>query len=96
MTSFETCAASSKPADDEQAPGSARLSPSLYASYLLHLARGATVVRDMIASDIRLSHEIGAAKQAADLAVVLRTFVAEHPECRSAHPRQEEGRSSAA
>lgn len=84
MISFERCADFAGLAANELAFCSAPSSVprSLYASYLLHIGRGAAVVRDMIVSDMRLSRELGAAKQASDLAVVLRAFLSDHPEGR--------------
>lgn len=64
----------------------ARAPRSLYDSYLLHLDKGAPAVREMIISDIRLSRELGAAKQAADMTAVLRAFLSEHPDARPTHP----------
>lgn len=62
------------------------MSRSLYASYLLHLGKGAAIVRDMIVSDIRWSQELGAVKQASDLAAVLQAFLSDHPEGRLGRP----------
>lgn len=88
MISLEQCAAFAGLADYELAASapSANMSRSLYASYMLHLGRGAAAVRDMIVSDIRLSRELGAAKQAADLAAVLRAFLSDYPEGRLGRP----------
>lgn len=84
MISFEQCADFAGLAANELAscatPSS--MSRSLYASYLLHIGKGAPVVREMIVLDMRWSRELGATKQAADLAVVLRAFLSDHPEGR--------------
>jgi hypothetical protein len=37
-------------------------------------------VRDLIVADIRAALDLGASKRAADLLMVLRTFLFEHPE----------------
>ncbi len=55
---------------------------SLLSSYLLNLWRGAIAVRKMIVGDIRVAIDLGAAKYAADLVLVLRLFLSKHPEAR--------------
>lgn len=79
MVSLEKCASVVGLAATEPA-ASAPPPRSLYDSYLLLLGKGAPAVRDMIVSDIRLSQELGAAKQAADMAAVLRAFLSDHPD----------------
>ena len=53
---------------------------SLLSSYLLNLGRGPAAVRDMIVADLRCCLDLGASQRAADLLVVLRLFLAEHPD----------------
>ena len=52
----------------------------LLASYLLNIDRGAPAVRDMMMHDIQGFRELGAHKQALDLAIVLECFLSEFPE----------------
>lgn len=59
---------------------------SLYTSYLLLLPIGSTVVCEMIVADIRSFLDLGASKRAADLLVVLRWFLFDHPEARIRSP----------
>lgn len=88
MISLEQCAAlAGLTAKELAAGGSSTDTPrSLYDSYLLHLGKGACAVREMIVSDIRLSSELGAVKQVADMAAVLRAFLSEHPDARPTQP----------
>ncbi len=51
-------------------------------AYLANMKFGPETVRELIISDIREARELGAAKHAADLLVVLRMFLHEHPEAR--------------
>jgi len=53
---------------------------SLHASYLFLQNRGWATVRDLIVADIRAALDLGASKRAADLLIVLRIFLFEHPE----------------
>lgn len=53
---------------------------SLYASYLLLIRRGAEAVRNMIVADIRSALDLGASRRAADLLIVLRWFLSNHPD----------------
>ena len=53
---------------------------SLLASYLLNLRRGPPAVRNMILADLRSFLDLGAQQRAADLFVVLRLFLSDHPE----------------
>jgi hypothetical protein len=50
---------------------------SLYASYQFRHAEGEEALRDMIVADIRAALDLGAAKRAADLLIVLRRFLSE-------------------
>ena len=47
--------------------------------YLLNLKWGHATVREMIVADIRAALDLGALNRAADLLVVLRLFLSEHP-----------------
>lgn len=60
-------------------PPSARHN-SLYESYLLHRDRSLEAIADMIVADIRRALDLGAEKLAADLLIVLRWFLSEHPQ----------------
>jgi hypothetical protein len=55
---------------------------SLLVSYLLNLWRGPGAVREIIVADIRAAIDLGASKRAADLLIVLRLFLSDHPEGR--------------
>jgi hypothetical protein len=59
---------------------------SLLAGYLLHLGRGAVVVRDMIRDDLRAFLDLGALRRAADLLVVLRLLLSNYPQARVRPP----------
>ena len=48
-------------------------------SYLMHLAHGPEIIRDMIRDDIRAALANHNRQHAADLLVTLRTFLAMHP-----------------
>ncbi len=50
------------------------------ASYLSNLWRGSEVVRDLMVADIRTALDLGVAERAGDLLLVLRKFLASHPE----------------
>jgi hypothetical protein len=50
------------------------------ASYLSNLWRGPEVVRDLMVADIRTALDLGVAERAADLLLVLRQFLALHPD----------------
>jgi hypothetical protein len=54
------------------------------ASYLSILWRGSEVVRDLIVADIRSALDLGVAERAADLLLVLRLFLIEHPQAAQA------------
>jgi len=68
---------------------------SLLLSYVLNLNHGPGAVREMIVADIRAAIDLGATERAADLLLVLRVFLYEHPEARmTRRPRlSERGRS---
>lgn len=52
----------------------------ILAGYLQGLSRGPGALRKQIVSDIRTSVAVGATHRAADLLVVLRMYLAQHPE----------------
>lgn len=51
----------------------------LLASYLYCLGKGPAKVREMILADLRRFLDLGARDHAADLLIVLRCFLREHP-----------------
>ena len=53
--------------------------------YLLNLKWGQATVREMIVADIRAALDLGAINRAADLLIVLRLFLSDHPEARKRH-----------
>ena len=55
--------------------------------YLLNLKWGEATVREMIVADIRAALDLGALNRAADLLVVLRLFLSDHPEARKRQDR---------
>jgi hypothetical protein len=55
--------------------------------YLLNLKWGQATVREMIVADIRAALDLGALNRAADLLVVLRLFLSEHPDARKRQDR---------
>ena len=55
---------------------------SLLSSYLFNLKRGPGAVREMIVRDIRIAIDLGARMHAADLILVLRTFLSKYAEKR--------------
>jgi hypothetical protein len=65
---------------------------SLLASYLFNLGRGPVAVRTMIVADLRAFLDLGAARRAADLLIVLRFFLSEYPEA-GCIPRRPERRN---
>ena len=56
--------------------------------YLLNLKWGQATVREMIVADIRAALDLGALNRAADLLVVLRLFLSDHPEARRCDDRK--------
>ena len=81
IITFEQCAVFAGLAPNEMIFG-VTPSHSLLLSYLLNRKRGPEAVRKMIVADLRASLDIGAPKMAADLLVVLRWFLSDHPEAR--------------
>ena len=65
---------------------------SLLLSYVLNLNHGSSAVRDMIVEDIRAAIDLGATQRAADLLLVLRVFLFEHPEARRTRRPRPSGR----
>lgn len=90
MISLRECATASGLAPGEQLLGVAPADRHhrLLSSYLLNLSRGPVAVRDMIVVDLRGFHELGALRYAADLLLVLRLFLTEHPEARFGRRRR--------
>ncbi len=56
--------------------------------YLLNLKWGSATVRELIVADIRAALDLGASVRAADLVVVLRLFLSDHPEARRSGNRK--------
>ncbi len=67
---------------------------SLLSSYLLNLERGPVAVREMIIADLRRFRELGALQPSADLLLVLRLFLTDHPEARCVQKRDEPWKKS--
>jgi len=65
---------------------------SLLLSYVLNLNHGPGVVREMIVEDIRAAIDLGAIQRAADLLLVLRVFLFEHPQARITRRPRPSGR----
>src|SRR5208283_3219067 len=66
---------------------------TLLVSYVLNLNHGPGAVREMIVADIRAAIDLRAPERAADLLLVLRVFLFEHPEARmTRRPRLSGGR----
>lgn len=63
---------------------------SLLSSYLLNLDRGPVAVRDMIVADLRSFLDLGARQRAADLLIVLRSFLYDYPQARGVARRHEQ------
>ena len=84
MITLEECAAFAALETNELFTGAVLSTKhrSLLSSYLLNLKRGPVGVRKMIVADIRIAIDLGAAKYAADLVLVLRMFLSKHPEAR--------------
>jgi len=61
---------------------------SRLAGYLLNLKWGSATVREMIVADIRTALDLGALNRAADLLVVLRLFLSDHPDGRRRNHRE--------
>lgn len=58
---------------------------SLLTGYALNLGRGAVAVRDLIRSDLAGYIDLGAKARAADLLLILRLFLSDHPEAGEHH-----------
>src|SRR5271165_862102 len=65
---------------------------SLLLSYILNLNHGSGAVREMIVADIHAAIDLGATERAADLLLVLRVFLFEHPEARMTRRPRPSGR----
>ena len=65
---------------------------SLLLSYVLNLNHGPGAVREMIVADIRAAIDLGATERAADLLLILRVFLFEHPEARMTRQPRLSGR----
>jgi hypothetical protein len=65
-------------------------------AYELNMKWGAETVRELIIGDIRVARDLGAARLAADLLVVLRMFLHEHPEARRTSESLAESRKTRA
>lgn len=65
---------------------------SLLLSYVLNLNHGPSAVREMIVKDIRAAIDLGAIQRAADLLLVLRVFLYDHPEARMTQQPRSSGR----
>lgn len=84
MISFQQCASYAGLDSDEVILG---VTPSerhdlLLSSYLLNSGLSKTQIRKRIVSDLRGFLELGAAREAADRLIVLRHYLADHPEAR--------------
>ncbi len=84
MITFEQCAAFAGLAPSEMILGAnpSAAHHSLLSSYVLNLGRGPKAVCKMIVADIRASLDLGASNRAAELLIVLRRFLSDHPEAR--------------
>jgi hypothetical protein len=60
----------------------------LLQSYVQNLWRGPETVREIIVGDIRAALDLGASRRAADLLIVLRLFLSDHPEARIARDQR--------
>jgi hypothetical protein len=96
MITIEQCKIFSGLVSDEMVMGavpSARHRSRL-SGYLLNLKWGSATVREMIVADIRAALDLGALNRAADLLVVLRLFLSDHPDARRRNGRQTQDCSS--
>ena len=89
MITMEQCKAFSGLLSNEMVVGPAPSSKhrARLTGYLLNLKWGQTTVREMIVADIRAALDLGAINRAADLLVVLRLFLSEHPDARKRQDR---------
>jgi hypothetical protein len=97
MISVSECAAEAGLASNELVLGavpSAR-HESLLSSYLLNSHRGLDSVRAMIVADLRRFLDLGVPARAADLLIVLRLLLTDHPQARRVTPRLESAMRSA-
>jgi hypothetical protein len=97
MISVSECAAEAGLASNELVLGavpSAR-HDSLLSSYLLNSHRGLDAVRAMIVADLRRFLDLGVPARAADLLIVLRLLLTDHPQARRVTPRLESAMRSA-
>jgi hypothetical protein len=97
MISVSECAAEAGLASNELVLGavpSAR-HESLLSSYLLNSHRGLDSVRAMIVADLRRFLDLGVPARAADLLIVLRLLLTDHPQARRVTPRLESAVRSA-
>ena len=94
MVTPEQCADFAGLAPNEMVLGASpsAMHHSLLMSYLLNRERGLKTVCKMIVADIRASLDLGARKRAADLLIVLRRFLFDHPEARLVHHSPGQGR----
>lgn len=60
-------------------PGPSTRHKVMLTGYLSNAWRGETVVREMICADLRAAIDLGARARAADLLLVLRLFLTDHP-----------------
>jgi|GEM_PF-2328579 hypothetical protein len=85
MLTLAQCSAVASLAGDESYVGVTPCARhrTLLDSYLTNMWRGPEAVRDMIIGDLRRCIDLGAKLRAADLLVVLRQFLSDHPGARS-------------
>jgi hypothetical protein len=89
MISVSECAAHAGLASNELVLGAvpSEKHRSLLSSYLLNSHRGLEAVRVMIVADLRSFLDLGVPARAADLLIVLRMLLTEHPQaCRPVRP----------
>ncbi len=84
MITLEQCSGFAGLAPNEMVLGAtpSGMHDTLLSSYLLNMKHGPTAIRRMMIADIRSSLDLGASKHAADLLIVLRRFLFDHPEAR--------------
>jgi hypothetical protein len=97
MISVSECAAEAGLASNELVLGSVPSGrhDSLLSSYLLNSHRGLDAVRAMIVADLRRFLDLGVPARAADLLIVLRLLLTDHPQARRITPRLESAMRSA-
>jgi hypothetical protein len=91
MISVSECAAEVGLASNELVLGAvpSAMHDSLLTSYLLNSHRGLDAVRAMIVADLRRFLDLGVPARAADLLIVLRLLLTDHPQARRVTPRLE-------